>query len=138
MVLAKLHFSFLGWRDSGKYGILALLGQAFQWLGIPGINSLQFSRSGNKWDSDLGCCCSVAKLCLTLCEPMDCSMPGYSVLYYFFESVMLPNCSSSAAFFSFYLQSLSASGSFPMNLLFASGSQNTGASVSASVLPMNI
>ena len=67
MVLAKLHFSFLDWRDSGKYGILVLLGQAFQWLGIPGISSLQFSRSGNKWDSDLGgCCCSVTKLCLTL------------------------------------------------------------------------
>ena len=22
------------------------------------------------------CCCSVAKLCLTLCNPMDCRMPG--------------------------------------------------------------
>ena len=26
------------------------------------------------------CCCSVAKLCLTLCNPMDCSMPGFPVL----------------------------------------------------------
>ena len=25
------------------------------------------------------CCCSVAKLCLTLCDPMDCSPPGSSV-----------------------------------------------------------
>ena len=24
-------------------------------------------------------CCSVAQLCLTLCYPMDCSMPGFSV-----------------------------------------------------------
>ena len=24
-------------------------------------------------------CCSVTKLCLTLCDPMDCSMPGLSV-----------------------------------------------------------
>ena len=23
------------------------------------------------------CCCSVAKLCLTICNPMDCSMPAY-------------------------------------------------------------
>ena len=32
-------------------------------------------------DSDC-CCCSVAKSCLTLCDPMDCSMPGSSVLHY--------------------------------------------------------
>ena len=28
------------------------------------------------------CCCSVAKFCLTLWNPMDCSMPGSSVFYY--------------------------------------------------------
>ena len=28
------------------------------------------------------CCCLFAKLCLTLCYPLDCSMPGSSVLYY--------------------------------------------------------
>ena len=27
------------------------------------------------------CCCSVAKLCLTLYDPMDCSTPGFSVLH---------------------------------------------------------
>ena len=27
------------------------------------------------------CYCSVAKLCLILCDPVDCSMPGFSVLY---------------------------------------------------------
>ena len=26
------------------------------------------------------CCCSVIQLCLTLCDPMDCSMPGFPVL----------------------------------------------------------
>ena len=26
------------------------------------------------------CCCSVAKLCLTLWDPMDCSIPGFPVL----------------------------------------------------------
>ena len=36
------------------------------------------------------------------------------------------------------LQSFPASGSFPMNWLFTSGGQRIGASVSASVLPMNI
>ena len=28
------------------------------------------------------CCCSVAKSCPTLCSPMNCSMPGSSVLHY--------------------------------------------------------
>ena len=28
------------------------------------------------------CCCSVFKSCPTLCNPMDCSMPGSSVLHY--------------------------------------------------------
>ena len=30
-------------------------------------------------------CCSVAQLCLTLCDPMDCSMPGFPVLHYLQE-----------------------------------------------------
>ena len=28
------------------------------------------------------CCCLVTKLCLTLCNPMDCSMPVFPVLHY--------------------------------------------------------
>ena len=28
------------------------------------------------------CCCSVAKSCLTFCDPMDCSIPGFPVLHY--------------------------------------------------------
>ena len=26
--------------------------------------------------------CSVAQSCLTLCDPMDCTMPGFPVLHY--------------------------------------------------------
>ena len=48
-----------------------------------------------------------------------------------------PAISSSAVLFSFCLQSFPASGSFPMNWLFASDGQNIGASASASVLPVN-
>ena len=33
-------------------------------------------------DSRTSFCCSVAKLCPTLCDPMDCSTPGSSVLHY--------------------------------------------------------
>ena len=31
------------------------------------------------------CCCSVTKLCLTLCDPMNCCLPASSVLHYFPE-----------------------------------------------------
>ena len=30
-------------------------------------------------------CCSVTKLCPTLCEPMDCSMPAFPLLHYLLE-----------------------------------------------------
>ena len=46
--------------------------------------------------------------------------------------------SSSASPFSFCLQSFSASGSFPVSCLFTSDGQSIGASVSASVFPINI
>ena len=49
-----------------------------------------------------------------------------------------PTISSSVVPFSSHLQYFPASGSFPMNQLFASGGQSIGASASASVLPMNI
>ena len=48
-----------------------------------------------------------------------------------------PTISSSATLFSFCLQSFPVSGTFPMNQFFTSGGQSTGASVLASVLPMN-
>ena len=28
------------------------------------------------------CCCSVAKSCPTLCDPMDCSTPGFPIFHY--------------------------------------------------------
>ena len=46
--------------------------------------------------------------------------------------------SSSAAPFSFCPRSFPASRYFPVSQLFASGSQSTGASASASIFPMNI
>ena len=32
--------------------------------------------------------CLVAQSCLTLCDPMDCSMPGFSVLGIFQEGIL--------------------------------------------------
>ena len=91
------------------------------------------------------CCCSVAKSCLTLCNPMDCSTQGSAVLQSL--GVCSNSCPlswwcyltiSSAARFSSCPQSFPESGAFPMIQLFASDGQRTGASVSASVLRMNI
>ena len=31
------------------------------------------------------CCCSVTQLCLTICDPMDCSTPGFPVLHHLLE-----------------------------------------------------
>ena len=92
------------------------------------------------------CCCSVTKLCPTLCNPMDWSTPGFPVLHYLqvcSDSCPLswwchPTISSSVIIFSSCPQSFPASGSFPRSRLFASGGQSFGASAAASVLPMNI
>ena len=84
---------------------------------------------------------SVAQLCPTLCDPMDCSMPGFPVHHQLPELTQThvhPHISSSVIPFSSCLQSFPASGSFPRSQFFASDGQGIGASASASVLPMNI
>ena len=78
---------------------------------------------------------------------MDGSTPGFPVLQYP-PGVCSGSCplswwcyltiSSSAAPFSFCLQSFPASRSFPKCCLSASGDQSIGASASASVLPVNV
>ena len=35
---------------------------------------------GMNWEIGIDCCCSIAKLWLTLGNPMDCSTPGFPVL----------------------------------------------------------
>ena len=75
------------------------------------------------------CCCSVVKSCLTLCDPMDCSTPGFLVLHYLLEfsqthvhwvyDVIQPfhPCCPHLPLPSIF----PISGSFPMNQLLASG-----------------
>jgi len=67
---------------------------------------------------------------------LPCSSPHLKLL--FMESVMSSNHLILCCPLSFCLQSLPASGSFPMSPLFASGGQSIGASASVSLLPMNI
>ena len=93
------------------------------------------------------CCCSVAWSCLTLCDPVDCSMPGFPVLHHLLElaqtRVHWVNDAIQLSHpliipFSSCLQSFPASGSFPVSLLFTSGGQSIRVSALASVLPINI
>ena len=90
-------------------------------------------------------CCSVAQLCLTLCDPMDCSMPGFPVLHYLLEFAQTHVCWVSDAIKPSHPLSSPAplalnlpswyQGLIPMSQLFASGGQIIGASASA--LPVN-
>ena len=90
------------------------------------------------------CCCSVAQLCLTLCNSMDyrhsrlpcpslspgvCSNSG--PLNQWCHPTILSSVMSCP-------QSFPASVSFPMSWLFSSGGQSIGASASASVLATEI
>ena len=108
------------------------------------VTSIHLLKS--HWGFSACCCCSVAKLCLTFCKStnyiqharLPCPSPSPGVC-----SNLCPlsrwcylTISSSAATFSFWLQSFPALGSFPLSQLFISGGQSIGAS--ASVLPMNI
>ena len=86
------------------------------------------------------CCFVVIKLCPTLWDRLLCPSPSPGACS---NSSPLsqwchPTILSSVIPFSSHLQSFPASGSFLMSRLYASGGQRIGASISASVLPMNI
>ena len=91
---------------------------------------------------------SFVQSCPTLCDPKHCSMPGFLVHYQLpsptcsnsYSSVQWchPTISSSVVPFSSCLQFSPESGSFPISQFLTLGGQSIGASVSASLLPMNI
>ena len=91
-------------------------------------------------------CVLVTQSCLTLCNPIDCSMSDFPVLLspgVCSDSCPLslschPTISSSVVPFSSCPQSFPASGSFLNCWLFVSSGPSISASVSASVLLMNI
>ena len=102
-------------------------GEVTDYMKIPRINSLTQS-------------------CLTFCNPMDYSMPDFSVHHQLPKLALTQvhqvgdaiQPSHPLSPFSSCLQSFPASGSFPMSQFFASGGQSITVSASASVLPMNI
>ena len=86
---------------------------------------------------------SVAQSCLTLCDPMNHSMPGLPVHHYLpeFTQTHIHRVSDAiqpshpVVTFSSCPPSLPASKSFPVSQLFAWGAQSTGVSALASFLP---
>ena len=91
------------------------------------------------------CFSSVTQSCLTLCDPMDCSTPGFPVHHqlpeltqthvHWVSDAIQPRHPLLAPS---HLQSFPASGSFLVNQFFASGAQSIGVSTSASIVPMSI
>ena len=87
---------------------------------------------------------------MTVCDPMDCSMPDFPVHHQL--QLEQPACSNSCPLsrrchptitssvvpFSSCPQSFPALGSFPVSQLFTSGGQSIRASASAFILSMNI
>ena len=115
--------------------------------GVPGAGVAKDQLGGGRVISVTKLCfCSVAQLCLTLCDPMDCSTPGFPVHHQLPELAQTQvhqvsdtiQPSHPVVPFSSCLQSFPASGSFLRSQFFTSGGQSIGASASASVLPMNI
>ena len=90
------------------------------------------------------CCCSGAKLCLALCDPIDCSMPDFPVLHYLPEFAQIHALcvgdtieSSHPLSSPFPLPSIFLSMNlFTMSWFCPSHIQSIGGSFSASVLPM--
>ena len=93
-----------------------------------------------------GGCCSVTKSRLTFCNPLNYGMSGsssysmsWSLLRFMSIESLIPysHCNLCCPF-SVCPQSFPASGSFLMSRLFTSSGQSTGASASASALPLSL
>ena len=93
---------------------------------------------------------SVAQTCLTLCDPMDCSTPGFPVhhqllkltqthVHWVSDAIQLSYPLSSPSPPAFNLsQHQGLFKSWLLSQFFTSGGQRIGVSASASLLPMNI
>ena len=116
------------WTEITKYIIFFLTQRYLKpWIWDFSDNSFKILK--------FSCYCSVFQPRPTLCQPMHCSSPGFSVLHHFPEFAQVhvlsiggvSSISSSDALFC--LQSFPESGTFPMSNLFSSDDQYTQASV---------
>ena len=102
------------------------------------------AEGDGKWGDDVGWvrCCFVAKLCLTLCDPMDWSPPGSSVhgilQRRILEWVAISFSRASSQPRDQTNVSRVVADTLLSEPLFTFDGQNIGASASVSVLPMNL
>ena len=90
-------------------------------------------------------CCSVTQSCPTICDPMDCSMPGFQsfTIYQSFLKLMSTESATPSNHLIFchpllLLPSIFPSiRAFPMRQFFTSDGQSTGVSALALFLPKN-
>ena len=90
----SMHVNPLSWWWTGRPGVLQFMGS--QRVGHNWATELKWTelnleiqtflcRTGirqHAWKMIRCCCCSVTELCLTPCDPMDCSTSGSPVLHY--------------------------------------------------------
>ena len=133
----------LWWGDAEQENLLGLVPEelwALDHTDIGKFNSalpIKIAINQNQFSS-------VIQMCPTLCNPMDCSRPGFPVHHQLLElaqthqSVMPSNylilCCSLLLLPSIFPISVS----FQISQFIASGGQIIGASASPSVLPMNV
>ena len=109
------------------------------------ITAIHFIRKKKMKSHHLGSSC-LTTVIMAVCDPMDSSMPGFSVLHYLPERsdsyplswwcylTITSSCHSLLLLPSIF----PSTRVFPTNWLFTSGAQSMGASALALVLPMNI
>ena len=111
------------------------------------ISEQPFAHPFLRWFPATRCCrCSVAQSRLTLCDPRDCSTPGslsFIISQSFCRLMIIEPVMPSNHLILYrpllFLPSIPPSIRVsPVSQLFVSGGQRTGASASASVLPVNI
>ena len=76
----------LGLHPEGKSGdsdICTLISTAALFTVVKRWGQLHIHRQMNGYTME--CCCSVTQSCLTLCDPMDISTPGFPVCHYLLE-----------------------------------------------------
>ena len=83
-------------------------------------------------------CCSISQLCQTLCNPMDCSTPGFPILHFSHSLLKLISIGSVVSYNNLIfccplppLPSVFKHQGLPMSQLFVSGSQSIGVSALA-------
>ena len=88
------------------------------------------------------CCCSVTQLCLTLCDRMDCSTPGFPVLHHLLEFAQTHVHWVSDAIQPFHSLSPPSCPALTLSrhqgLLMSHGGQSIGSSASESIFLINM